>query len=119
MNVDILAGVFALAFLCEAIVEYLFADLVTWLCNLVQGKVGIPTSPTKVMKFVAAAVGIALCFGYSIDLMAILGLGLVPMHPAIGIVLSGIVIGRGSNYLNDFLGLTNRKPRPPTQIYPR
>ena len=120
MNIDVLAGIFALAFLCEAIVEYLFADLLVALGKLIERVAGVKVDCTKSLKYVAVAVGIGLCFGYDIDLIAILGLGLKPVHPSIGVILSGIVIGRGSNYLNDFLGLTNRnKPRPSAQILTR
>lgn len=116
-----LAGVFVLAFLCEAIVEYLFADLLVAFGKLIE-HVGVRVDCTKALKYVAVGVGIALCFGYDIDLIAILGFGLKPAHPAIGIILSGIVIGRGSNYLNDFLGLcSNRNKRrvPISKPFPR
>lgn len=108
MDFEVLAGVFALAFLCEGVVEYLFVDMVKYLCAILDKWIGVAADPAKVIKLVAVMVGVGLCFAYSIDLITLLGLGLTSVYPWVGYVLSGIVIGRGSNYLNDFLGLTDR-----------
>lgn len=86
-----LTAIFLLAFLTESLVEYFWASLFK--------KYGL----ADYLKYLAAAVGVVLCLAYQVDILHQLA-GLVPIHPAIGQVLTGIVIGRGGNYLSDFIG---------------
>ncbi len=82
-------GILALAFLSESITEYLFAG------PLSSRGLG------RTLPYVAAAVGVALCLAYQIDLMKS-ALGLSPGWPPVGQVLTGLILGRGSSYLHDF-----------------
>lgn len=52
------------------------------------------------LRWASAIVGVVLCVAYRVDLLAILGLA-SPV-PVVGCVLTGVLIGRGSNWLNDF-----------------
>lgn len=109
----LIAVAFALAFLCESLVEYLL---------------GTPMSKFEALKpwtwllmYVAAGVGVFFALYWKIDLIAVIANGIGqtsgdfsawPVSP-VGQVLSGLVIGRGSNFLHDFLSKTLRKPELP------
>ena len=86
-----LTGIFLLATLTEGVVEYFVAPL-------------LDNGYEKYIKHVAAGIGIVLCAAYKMDLLAML-VGMTPIHPAIGWVISGIIVGRGGNILNDIVGL--------------
>ncbi len=51
------------------------------------------------LKYVALAFGVAIAIAYRIDVLAYFGI-LSPV-PYVGFIITGIVIGRGSNYVND------------------
>jgi len=86
MEIQTLAGVFILAFFTEGIVEYLFA----------KKEVAQP-----ILKYVALIIGITLAVAYNVDILG--EVGMLSAVPIIGNVISGIVLGRGSNYANDFV----------------
>lgn len=83
--------------------EALFGVLV--LAVLVEGMVEYFVSKEGVyqpwLKYVSAGIGVVACVAYKVDILAFFGL--VSGVPYVGSVLSGLVIGRGSNYLSDFL----------------
>ncbi len=88
----ILAGSFAIAFLTETLVEYLL---------------GIPMdkfpklTPFKwLLMYVAGAVGVGLSLFYKLDLLALI---MAREGTVIGMVITGLAIGRGSNYLHQFV----------------
>jgi hypothetical protein len=88
-----------LAFLNESMVEYLFGTVFDKVPSL---------EPYRwLLMYVAAATGVGMAFYYQLDLISliqqgVLGLELAPVTP-IGMVLTGLGIGRGANYLNDFV----------------
>ena len=86
------AGIFLLATFVEGTVEYLFA------------KEGVISQP--VLKYIALGMGVVLAIAYNVDLLA--GVGLTSIVPLVGNVVSGVVIGRGSNYVNDIVGLLRK-----------
>lgn len=86
----------ALAFMAESMTEYLFA---TWLDILAKRWPGIKEA--QPLKYVAAVVGVLFAFVYSLDLIAAM-LGPIANPPWVGIVLTGLAIGRGANYAHDF-----------------
>lgn len=110
----LIAVAFALAFLTESLVEYLL---------------GTPMSKFEALKpwtwllmYVAAGVGVFLALYWKIDLIAVIANGvaagmsgapIIWQVSPVGQVLSGLVIGRGSNFLHDFLSKTLRKPTLP------
>lgn len=81
------ALILIIAAVAEALVEYFIAPLV-------------PDTAKKFLPYAAAALGVLLCTAYRIDLLA--AAGLVSPWPIIGQVVSGFLIGRGSNFINDF-----------------
>ena len=91
-----LTGIFVLAVFVEATVEYLIASLVK--------KNGSKNGLRRYIPYVAAVLGVGLCAAYQVDILAMV-VGLTPIHPAIGWVVSGLIVGRGSNFLNDIVGL--------------
>jgi hypothetical protein len=94
-------GILVLAFVGEAIVEYLIKDHLAW----VLGKLGLDEDVEAVRdiigKYSAAIVGVLLCFLYQVD-----GLSLFDMRPVWepgSYVLTGLLIGRGSNFVHNFM----------------
>ena len=79
--------VIILATLCEAVVE--------WLKDLV------PKIEGTGAKVAALVVGLILAFGASQNIFALIGIEF--LYPAVGFILSGILISRGSNYLHDVI----------------
>jgi hypothetical protein len=53
-----------------------------------------------VLRYAAMALGILLAIAYRADLLALVGL-VSPFSPFVGYVVTGLVIGRGSNFLHD------------------
>ena len=88
-----LTGILLLATFVEATVEYFVAALFA--------KNG---SYRRFIPYVAAVLGIGLCVAYQVDILAMV-VGLTPIHPAVGWVVSGLIVSRGSNFLNDLIGL--------------
>lgn len=81
-----LGVVFIFAALNESLIEYFFGSME----NL------RPYLPT-----IALVSGIILAFLYEIDIFSIF-LGIYIDHPIINHLLSGFIISRGSNFVNDF-----------------
>lgn len=84
------ATVFALAFLCESLTEYFFADLLASL-----------RLEARYLRYIAALVGVTLSLLYGLDALRDL-LGISPRFPYAGELLTGLLLGRGANYLHDF-----------------
>lgn len=82
----------ALAFACESGVEYVLGTPFDKFPKLAAFK--------WALMYVSLGVGVGLAFLYSLDLFA-----LITGDPATvqGIALSGMIIGRGANYLHDFV----------------
>lgn len=78
-----------LAFFVEALLEYVVG---TW------WKPGDPEKRAKVLMAVGLVLGIGLAVVYRVDLPSELGLG----PTIIGQVITGAIIGRGSEYLHAF-----------------
>lgn len=76
-------AIFVLAVLVEGILEYLASPV-----------------PTAYKPYVAALFAVAVCLAYGVDLPAALGL---PPVQYVGSIVTGLVIGRGSNYLADII----------------
>lgn len=89
---DIIAGALLLATFVEGLVNYL---------------VGKGDTPRSWVKYLALCMGILVCILFRVDIFALAGL--VGVHPYVGYVATGLVIGRGSNYINDFVSVFTRK----------
>ncbi len=86
-NIGVFFSALVLAFMVEALLEYVLG---IWF---------VPMSEQlrpKILMAIGLVLGIALCLSYQVDLLAELGL-----QPSIvGQVLTGAVVGRGSDYLH-------------------
>lgn len=112
MNIDLNSVVWVvvlalvLATLVEGFTEYIFGTLFDKVPKLVNFK--------WVLMYVSLLVGVALAFYYKIDLIALIAnnaggdLSITP----VGIILSGLIVGRGANYINDFV--SRWLPKSPT-----
>ena len=76
----------------EGLVEYLFKEFVNG----------------KLVKYVALAIGIVFAIVYRLDLMVMFGFK--AFSPYVGYIVTGLIIGRGSNYVNDFVSRWTEKP---------
>ena len=56
---------------------------------------------TAVTQLVAAALGVLICLATGADLFAVIGVAFA--NPMLGVVLTGIIISRGANYVSDFV----------------
>lgn len=96
--------IFLLAFLVESFVEYFFGQAVDHFPKL---------QPWKwALMYVAAAVGVIAAFVYQFDLVHLLGeyLGVPIQSTIFGIILTGLAIGRGSNFIHDLIDTFFKKP---------
>jgi len=76
--------IITLAIITEGLIEFL----------------GFPL-PSKVKPYAAALVGLVICVAYDADLLA--ALGFPSRFPYVGAVLTGLLSGRGSSYINDLV----------------
>lgn len=97
--VKAILGIFLLAALVEALVEYLVQP---WLKP--EHRELTPAEDlirTMALRYSAAVIGVVLCIAYQVDILALVGL--FSGWPLIGPVLTGLLIGRGANFVNDFV----------------
>jgi len=93
----VLAVIFLLAFMVETLTEFLFGDLFNKVPALVAYKWTI--------KYIAVAVGVGGAWVYQFDLVNLLSQYVDAGLPAspFGVVLTGIAIGKGSNYIHQLI----------------
>lgn len=75
--------------------------LATFVEGLITYVAGTVEKTRPYLKYVALVIGVAVCVVYKIDIPAMVGLA--TPFPYASFVLSGIIVGRGSNYVNDLL----------------
>ena len=86
----------ALAFITESMTEYIFA---VWFdLAAKRWPVLVEIAP---LRYVAMLVGVGLAFAYQLDLLYA-AFGVVAGAPYVGILITGLAIGRGANWLHDF-----------------
>ena len=90
-----LLAILLLAALVEALVEYFVRP---W---LKPDEAEVPLWRSMALRYSAAIVGVGLCLVYAMDLLALVGL--TARAPYVGEVLTGLLIGRGANFVNDFV----------------
>jgi len=99
-SMAILAVILLLAFLVEGLVEYFFGTLFDQVAGLRQWR--------WLMLYLAAGVGVFGCLYYRFDLIHLRAEFLdVPgglQVSTLGMVLTGLAVGRGANYLHDLVG---------------
>ena len=81
--------ILTLAFLCESLTEYFFSDVLV--------AVGLNT---KYLRYIAALVGVGLATLYGLDALRDF-LGISPRLAYLGEVLTGLILGRGANFVHD------------------
>ncbi len=84
--------IIVMAIVVEAVVEYAK--------SIAHGFTGGKWK-TAVTQVGAIVVGVLLCVMFGADLFAVLEL--TPLWPPLGLVLTGIIISRGANYVSDFI----------------
>ena len=98
MNVlGTLGVIFLASFLVEALVEATLGQVFDKVAKLAQFK--------WTLMYAAMVVGVVGAFIYSFDLIHLLGEWLnapMPVHP-FGEILTGLAIGRGSNFIHDLI----------------
>lgn len=93
----IMAVILLFAFLAETLTEFLFGDLFEQVPAL---------NPYKwCLKYIAVVVGVAGAFVYQFDIIYLLGNFLQTdiVMTSFGIAISGVAIGKGSNYIHDLI----------------
>jgi len=105
-TIAILGIMLLLAVVVEGLVEYFAGKPFDNIAALTPFKWTLP--------YIAAVVGVAGAFNYQLDLFSTLGdfLGRAVPVSALGIVLTGLAVGRGSNYLHDVVKRFFVKPAP-------
>ena len=114
------AGILILATLVEGLVEFLVKPV--FLPQAEQSsapaeegdKPLVPLKPaTRVLllRLISAGLGMLLCVAYRADLLALAGL--TTNAPLVGSIITGIVVGRGANYLHDLVSQWAKKPALP------
>lgn len=106
----LLGVIFFLAFLVESLVEFFLGQTFD--------KVPALTPYKWALMYAAAAVGIVGAFVYKFDLLAIMGLyiGVTLQVTTLGMILTGLAIGRGSNFLHDILDKFFVAPSPKVTV---
>ena len=87
-----IAVIIAVAILIEGLVEY-----GKNIADMFYGG----DKKTAITQIVTIVIGIALAFAFSADMFIPLGL---TVNHYVGMVLTGIVMSRGSNYVSDLIG---------------
>ncbi len=81
-----LTAILFLATFVEGTTEYLF---------------GAYTKAQPYLAYIALFIGVLCSVAYKVDILAYLGL--TTTIPYVGSIISGLIIGRGSNYINDII----------------
>jgi hypothetical protein len=101
------AGIAILATIVEGLVEYLVAPLVEKLRKPAEDETATDLR-IMLLRYISVALGIVLCVVYNANLLSLLGV--TTGIPFVGNVLTGLLIGRGSNYVHDFASRWLAKP---------
>lgn len=83
-------GILLLATLIEGLITYVFGE-----------SSENPTRPY--LRYVSLVLGVGAAIAYHVDIPAMLGL--VSSYSLVGYVVSGLIIGRGANYVNDIFAM--------------
>lgn len=70
--------------------------------------------PSLYKRYASLILGIVVCVLYEADLLAMVGLESEIEY--VGAVLTGAVVGRGANYVNDFISRLNVIRQPATTV---
>lgn len=87
-TMDVFLAALVLAILIEGTLTYIFGE-----------SSDEPSRPG--IRYFSLAIGMGAAILYQIDILGALGVNAV--FPWVGYLTSGLIIGRGSNYVNDFV----------------
>lgn len=79
--------------------------LATFVEGTVEYVLGKVKGVESYLPYISLAAGIAAAFAYHVNVFATLGVPLAGIYPWVDYVVSGLVIGRGANYLNTLTSL--------------
>ena len=82
-----ITAILIMAVLVEAVITY----IKTWVVN----------KEFKWPMFLSAVLSIVICIAYRLDIPLAVGIG--SNIPFVGMIITGVLISRGSNYINDLL----------------
>jgi hypothetical protein len=100
---ETIGAILLLAAVVEALTEYLVRPLVLRAYRSLGALAPDDEQPSlPALRYVSAAFGVALCVLYRADLLALLGLD--ARFAWVGYVVTGLLIGRGANFVSDFAG---------------
>lgn len=94
MGITQVALILALATFIEGFTEYLFS--------------GLSEKSKPYLKYVALVFGVLVAFAYQIDILAMFGAKAIA--PWVGHAVSGVILGRGSNVVNDIISFLREFP---------
>lgn len=83
------------------------STLVEGLISYIAGERSTVDQPRTYLKYVSLFLGIVLAIFYNVRIPQWLGISTT--FPAVDFIVSGIIIGRGSNYVNDTIGRFRQK----------
>jgi len=90
-------GILFLAVFCEGSITFFYTDVIR-----LFGELTFPDFLRQYSaRYVALILGLLLAFGFAVNIPALLGLEAV--WAWVGIAVTGVVIGRGANYIHDLL----------------
>jgi hypothetical protein len=90
------ATVLTLAVLVEMLVEYFCQPLLQFLKRRVPRIADLPLA-----RYASALAGVVLCLAYRLDVLSLVIAGLQPSLA--GMIITGFLIARGSNYVHDWI----------------
>lgn len=88
-------GILLLATLIEGLITYLFGE------NAKEAR--------PYLRYVSLLLGVVVAVAYQIDIPGMAGL--VAINAYVNFVISGLIIGRGANYINDIFALIQTKAK--------
>ncbi len=98
-TVATVTAILILAAVAEALIEHLVKPIVDTVTETPRLDAVLDWRALS-LRYTAAALSVLLCFMYRADLLAILDL--VPPWPWVGYLITGLLVGRGSNFVHDF-----------------
>ena len=103
-----ITGILVLATIAEALVEHLFAPLVDLRTADEPDPAALLDWRALILRYISVFIGVLLCIVYRVDLLEFFKLA--SPWPWVGWVITGILIGRGSNFIHDFASRWLSKP---------
>jgi len=94
-----ITSILVLAAVAEALIEHLVKPILDTVAQDPPPEAGVDWRALA-LRYTAAVLAVLLCFMYRADLLVILGLH--PPWPWAGYLITGLLIGRGSNFVHDF-----------------